>query len=115
MNFPFALTGLSLPDEQGLSLLAPPTTSGSGSVSAPASSPNVFGKVTGKIGSAAGKVYDAVAGNSFLGTLFGSDYQYLTGIIGLLLIVAGIFLLRPVRETVVTVGKTAAKAAAVAA
>lgn len=41
--------------------------------------------------------------------------QSLTGIIGLILIVAGLFLLRPVRETIVNVGKKAAEGAALAA
>ena len=50
--------------------------------------------------------------NSFFNALFGSNYQYLTGIIGLLLIAAGIFLFRPVRDTIVKVSGTAAKAAA---
>lgn len=69
-----------------------------------------LGKVTGALG----KVYDSATKISFLGLLFGSDYQYLTGIIGLLLIVAGIFLFRPVRETVITAAKTGAKVAAAA-
>lgn len=51
-------------------------------------------------------------GNSFLNAVFGNNFQYLTGIIGLLLIVAGIFLFRPVRDTVVNVSKTVGKAAA---
>jgi Na+/melibiose symporter-like transporter len=51
-------------------------------------------------------------GNSFLNAIFGNNYQYLTGIIGLLLIVAGIFLFRPVRDTVVNVSKTVGTAAA---
>jgi hypothetical protein len=81
----------------------------------PATSNSTFGKAGSAVSGALGKAYDAVTGTSFLGLLFGSDYRYLTGIIGLLLIAAGIFLFKPVRETVMNVSKTATKGAALAA
>ena len=72
--------------------------------------------VTGAVGTAAKETFKSMFGGSFLGALFGGvgATQYLTGIVGLILIVAGIFLFRPVRETVVSAGKAAAKGAMVA-
>lgn len=92
------------------------TPVGTPSIFPSASSPVDFG---GKLGTATqnaigGAVTKALssAGNSFLGLLFGGDYRYITGIVGLVLIIAGVFLFRPVRDTVVNV---ATKGAALAA
>lgn len=112
----FPLIGMGTGNEGGINLssflpqsFVPPSSN-------PQQSNNPF-DISGplkKASGAVGKVFDAATKNSFLGLLFGSDYQYLTGIIGLLLIVAGIFLFRPVRETVITAAKTGAKVAAAA-
>lgn len=115
----FPLIGLGTAGEGGIDLSSflPPNSSWQGTPTPNNLGPisGKAGDVIGKVGGALGKAYDAVAKNSFLGMLFGSDYQYLTGIIGLILIAAGIFLFRPVRETVISAGKTAAKGAALAA
>lgn len=115
----FPLVGLGAPSD-GIPSLLPAGNTWQGSI-APTSQTNPFdvggalGKAGKAVGGVLGKAYDAATKNSFLGMLFGSDYQYLTGIIGLILIAAGIFLFRPVRETVISAGKTAAKGAALAA
>lgn len=111
----FPLSGLSGPLE-GIPSILPTGNTWQGSTTTTTKQNNPFDipGALGKAGKAIGGLYGKVS-NSFLGTLFGSDYQYLTGIIGLILIVAGLFLFRPVRETVVSVGKTAAKGAALAA
>jgi hypothetical protein len=107
MTSDFPLVGLGGPSDGIPSILPTGNT-----WQAPATTPttanpfNVKGTLA-QIGRAASST-----GNSFLNAIFGSNFQYLTGIIGLLLIVAGIFLFRPVRDTVVNVSKTVGKAAA---
>jgi hypothetical protein len=49
------------------------------------------------------------SGNAFLDSLFG--IQFVTGFLGFLLIAAGIFMFKPVRDIVVTTGRTTAKVA----
>lgn len=119
MSTLFPLAGLSGPLEGIPSILPTGNTwqgsgipvpgSGAPTSTNPGPIGGTAGKVIGSVGDAIGKAYGA--GGSFLGMLFGSDYQYLTGIIGLILIVAGFFLFRPVRETVIKAGRAAAVAA----
>lgn len=70
-------------------------------------------KAASSIGKAASSAYSGMSSNDFISSLFG--LQAITGVVGLLLITAGIFLFRPVRETIISAGKTAGKAAAIAA
>lgn len=58
-----------------------------------------------------------IKGKTGAGSLFNIFFgwtgeQFVTVLIGVILIAAGVFMFKPVRETVVTAGKTAAKAAA---
>lgn len=108
MTGQFPLIGIGGPSD-GIPSLLPIANTLQGALAPTAKKSNPF-DVKGalaKIGRTA-----TSTGNSFLNSVFGSNFQYLTGIIGLLLIVAGIFLFRPVRDTVVNVTKTVGKAAA---
>jgi hypothetical protein len=103
----FPLVGIA--EGEGIPSLLPPTgnVAQTPAVSSSNSTASAIQGALATIGRGA-----ASTGNSFLNSLFGSNYQYLTGIIGLILIAAGIFLFRPVRDTIVKVSGTAAKAAA---
>jgi hypothetical protein len=89
-----------------------PSTTPAGTSTSGNSSPLLGGSTP------AGAVAGAIAGTIFpgAGLLFGMPTQRIVLIaLGLLLIAAGIFAFRPVRETVIETAKTGAKAAAVAA
>jgi hypothetical protein len=75
---------------------------------------NSISSTLGQIKDAATKAYND-ANTNFLNTLFGPNYQFITGTIGLILVIAGIFLFRPVRETVIQTAKTGARVAAATA
>jgi hypothetical protein len=72
-----------------------------------------------ELGRQAGQATRAMLGKAVKGTfledLFSSNTRYITGIIGLILIIAGVFLFRQVRETVVAGAKASGKVAALAA
>lgn len=102
----FPLTGLA--QDSGIPSLANAATTATTPTPSSTTSSNPLSGIVSQLGKAAA----TATGNSFLNAVFGNNFQYLTGIIGLLLIVAGIFLFRPVRDTVVNVSKAAGKAAA---
>ena len=72
--------------------------------------PSILDKVNAQIQKLQ-DAYNKLTQNTFLNAFFGSDYRYVTGTVGLILIIGGIFLFRPVRETIVEPAKGAAKTA----
>lgn len=104
-NFP--LTGLGMND--GIPSLLPASSTSSLSSPTTSSALSSAKGILSQIGNGAAGV-----GNNILSALFGgaSGYQYLTGVVGLILIIIGLFLFRPVKDTIVNVSKTVGKAAA---
>jgi hypothetical protein len=89
-------------------------TSSDNSGLAPATTASGIASGLGKILGAAGNATKNAA-ISGIGTIFGINSQSITVILGLILVVGGIFLFRPVQELAVSTTKKAAKVAGEAA
>jgi hypothetical protein len=85
------------------------TSSDNSGLTSTSTSPSQESALTGILNGAKSALGSAAV--SGIGTIFGIDSQSITVILGLILIVGGIFLFRPIQQLIVGTGKATAKKA----